>query len=271
MTSRREVSLNYLILVVFSVVALWPVVTILISAFGSATTGAGAGLAGLHPENFATAWQEGHFTQYMRNSVMVSALVVVLSVSCSVLSGYAFGTMTFRGSGVLFYLFLLGIMVPSEVIVVPLFFDLRQLGLTDTIWAVALPQVAQSIAFGTYWMRTYFRTSNRSIFEAARIDGASSGQILLRVQVPIARPAIVTLVVLVFMWTWNEFLIPLVMSPNGQMRTAPLGLAFFQGQYSTNTALMGAAAVLVALPVVVVYLFLQRHFIGGMVEGAVKD
>jgi len=271
MMSRREISVNYLILVVFSVVALWPVIAILVSAFGSSGTGAGGGLAGIHPENFATAWDQGHFTQYMRNSVMVSSLVVVLAVLCSVLAGYAFGTMTFRGGGVLFYLFLLGIMVPAEAIVVPLFFDLRQLGLTDTIWAVAMPQVAQSIAFGTYWMRTYFRSSNRSIAEAARIDGASSTQILWHIQVPIARPAIVTLVVLVFMWTWNEFLIPLVMSPSGQMRTAPLGLAFFQGQYSTNTALMGAAAVLVALPVVIVYLVLQRYFIRGMVEGAVKD
>ena len=271
MTRRREISVNYLVLVVFSIVALWPVITIGVSAFGPAGVDTGEGIAGLHPENFATAWQEGRFTLYMRNSVLVSALVVVLAVSCSVLAGYAFGTMTFRGSGVLFYLFLLGIMVPAEAIVVPLFFDLRQLGLTDTIWAVAMPQVAQSIAFGTYWMRTYFRSSNRSIAEAARIDGASSGQILWRVQVPIARPAIVTLVVLVFMWTWNEFLIPLVMSPSGALRTAPLGLAFFQGQYSTNTALMGAAAVLVALPVVIVYLVLQRHFIRGMVEGAVKD
>jgi len=271
MTSRREISVNYLILVVFSVVALWPVISILVSAFGSAGAEAGGGRGGIHPENFATAWEQGNFTQYMRNSVMVSSLVVVLAVVCSVLAGYAFGTMSFRGSGVLFYLFLLGIMVPAEAIVVPLFFDLRQLGLTDTIWAVAMPQVAQSIAFGTYWMRTYFRSSNRSVSEAARIDGASSAQILWHVQVPIARPAIVTLVVLVFMWTWNEFLIPLVMSPSGQMRTAPLGLAFFQGQYSTNTALMGAAAVLVALPVVAVYLVLQRYFIRGMIEGAVKD
>lgn len=271
MTSRREVSLNYVILILFSVVSLWPLVTILISAFGSAGPGSGAGLAGVHPGNFATAWAEGHFAQYMANSVKVSALVVVVSVSFSVLAGYAFGTMTFRGSGVLFYLFLLGIMVPAEAIVVPLFFDLRQLGLIDTIWAVALPQAAQSIAFGTYWMRTYFRSSNRSIAEAARIDGAGNGQILWRVQVPIARPAIVTLIVLVFMWTWNEFLIPLVMSPTGAMRTAPLGLAFFQGQHTTDTVLMGAAAVLVALPVVIVYLFLQRHFIRGMVEGAVKD
>lgn len=271
MRTRRETSVNYLILGVFSVLALWPVISIVVSAFGPAGAGADGGVAGLHPENFATAWEQGHFTAYMRNSVMVSTLVVVLSVSCAVLSGYAFGTMRFRGSGVLFYLFLLGIMVPAEAIVVPLFFDLRQLGLTDTIWAVAMPQVAQSIAFGTYWMRTYFRSSNRSVSEAARIDGASPSQVLWHVQLPIARPAIVTLVVLVFMWTWNEFLIPLVMSPSGQMRTAPLGLAFFQGQYSTNTALMGAAAVLVALPVVIVYLVLQRYFISGMVDGAVKD
>ncbi|MBC7551522.1 MAG: carbohydrate ABC transporter permease [Cellulomonas sp.] len=270
-TSHGERSLNYLILVGFSVVALWPVVTILAGAFGPAGPDAGAGLAGLHPENFATAWREGHFSQYMTNSVLVCALVVVLAVSTSILAGYAFGTMTFRGSGVLFYLFLLGIMVPAEAIVVPLFFDLRQLGLIDTIWAVALPQVAQSIAFGTYWMRTYFRSSNRSIAEAARLDGAGSAQSLWFIQLPIARPAVVTLVVLVFMWTWNEFLIPLVMSPSGALRTAPLGLAFFQGQYTTNTALLGAAAVLVALPVVVVYLFLQRHFIQGMVDGAVKD
>jgi len=271
MISRFEASLNYVILAIFSVVAIWPVLAILFGAFGAPDAGAGAGVLGLHPENFAAAWREGHFSQFMLNSVMVASVVVVLAVSLSVLAGYAFGTMTFRGSEVLFYLFLLGIMVPAEAIVVPLFFDLRTLGLIDTIWAVALPQVAQSIAFGTYWMRTYFKTSNKSISEAARIDGASNGRILWFVQIPIARPAIVTLVVLVFMWTWNEFLIPLVMSPSGEMRTAPLGLAFFQGQYSTNTALMSAAAVLVALPVVIVYLFLQRHFIRGMIEGAVKD
>src|SRR5665647_2930795 len=176
MTSHLEKSFNYVILVLFSVVSLWPVVTILTGAFGASSSAAGPGFVGLHPENFAAAWEEGHFTQYMTTSVMVSTLVVVLAAVCSVLAGYAFGTMTFRGSGVLFYLFLLGIMVPAEVIVVPLFFDLRQLGLVDTIWAVALPQVAQSIAFGTYWMRTYFRSSNRSISEAARIDRAGSGQ-----------------------------------------------------------------------------------------------
>jgi raffinose/stachyose/melibiose transport system permease protein len=207
----------------------------------------------------------------MLNSVCVSALVLVIAVPLSLLAGYAFGTMRFFGSGVLFYLFLLGIMVPAEAIVVPLFYDLRDLGLTDTIWAVALPQAAQSIAFGTYWMRTYFRSSSRAITEAARLDGASNGRILWQIHVPMARPALVTLVVLVFMWTWNEFLIPLVMSPTGSWRTMPLGLNFFQSQHTTEISLMAAGAVIVALPVVILYLFLQRHFIRGMVEGAVKD
>lgn len=268
MTSRTEIAANYVILTLFALVALWPIGTIVVGAFGAP---AGAEPGGIHVENFAAAWSGGQFGHYLLNSVLVSALVLVIAVPCSMLAGYAFGTMHFRGATVLFYLFLLGIMVPAEAIVVPLFYDLQPLGLTDTIWAVALPQAAQSIAFGTYWMRTYFRSTNRSIAEAARIDGASSSRILWQVHLPMARPALVTLIVLAFMWTWNEFLIPLVMSPTGSWRTMPLGLNFFQSQHSTEISLMAAGAVIVALPVVIVYLFLQRHFIRGMVEGAVKD
>jgi raffinose/stachyose/melibiose transport system permease protein len=136
--------------------------------------------------------------------------------------------------------------------------------------AIVMPQVAQSVAFGTFWMRAYFRTSSREVVEAARLDGAGSWRTLWSVLVPMGRPAITTMVVLVFMWTWNEFLIPLVMATSEDLRTAPLGLAFFQGRYSSATALLAAGATIVALPVVVVYLILQRHFIRGMVEGAVK-
>ena len=120
-------------------------------------------------------------------------------------------------------------------------------------------------------MRAYFKSSNVSIIEAARLDGAGTHRILWRILVPMGRPAITTLILLSFMWTWNEFLIPLVMSPGGSVRTAPLALAFFQGQYVQGTTLLAAAAVLVALPVVVVYLFLQRYFIKGMIEGAVRE
>jgi len=277
-TSRAERSANYVILVAFAIFAILPILTILQAALGPADiTGTGTGdqgsasFAGLHFGNFAEAWEVGHFGSYMRMSFMVSASVVVVSVLLSILSGFAFGTMRFRGSTVLFYLFLLGIMMPSEAIVVPLFFDLRSLGLTDTFWAVALPQVAQSVAFGTFWMRAYFRSSSRALIEAARLDGASNRRILWQVMVPLARPAIVTLTVLVFMWTWNEFLIPLVMVTDESLRTAPLGLAFFQGQYTQGFTLLAAGAVIVATPVVALYLILQRHFIAGMLEGAVRE
>ncbi|MBC7724212.1 MAG: carbohydrate ABC transporter permease [Burkholderiaceae bacterium] len=268
--STSERLMNYVILAVVAIAVLAPILTIVVAAFSPASASA-AREGAFHPGNFAVAWEEGRFGQYMGTSVLVAVIVVTLSVALSLLSGYAFGTMTFRGSQTLFYLFLIGIMVPSEAIVVPLFFDLRSLGLTDTVWAVALPQVAQSIAFGTYWMRAYFRGVNRSIIEAARLDGASPKRILWSILIPMGRPAITTMVVLMFMWTWNEFLIPLVMSPTGEFRTAPLGLALFQGQYTQGTALLAAGAVLVALPVVIVYVFLQRYFIRGMLDGAVKE
>jgi raffinose/stachyose/melibiose transport system permease protein len=178
--------------------------------------------------------------------------------------------MRFRGQSVLFYLFMLGIMMPSEAIAVPLYFDLRSLGLIDTFWSVALPQVALSVAFGTFWMRAYFLSSSRDVVEAARLDGAGHWQTLWRILAPMGRPAIVTLTLLTFMWTWNEFLIPLVMVTSENLRTAPLGLAFFQGQYTSGVALLAAGAVIVALPVVILYLFLQRHFIQGIVEGSTR-
>src|SRR5699024_6193339 len=148
---------------------------------------------------------------------------------------------------------------------------LGTVGLANTVGHGAVTQAATAIAFGYYWMRSYFRTAPRSVIVAARLDGGSARRVLWQILVPIGRPAIVTMTVLVFMWTWNEFLIPLVMSPNATFRTAPLALAFFQGQHVQATSLLTAAAVIVALPVVIVYLFLQRHFIAGMLEGAVRE
>ncbi|RJK98018.1 carbohydrate ABC transporter permease [Vallicoccus soli] len=272
--SRFERTTNYLVLGVFAVLALTPVLSVLVAALGpddSATAGPVTTVAGLHVGNFAEAWDVGQFGTYLRTSLLVSVLVVAAALVLSLLSGYAFGVMRFPGQRALFALFLLGIMLPTEAVVVPLYFDLRTLGLTDTLWALVLPQVAQSVAFGTFWMRAYFRSSSRAVVEAARLDGASHWQVLWLVLAPLARPALVTLTVLVFMWTWNEFLIPLVMVTSESLRTAPLGLAFFQGQYTSGFTLLAAGAVIVATPVVLVYLVLQRHFIAGMLEGSVRE
>ena len=226
--------------------------------------------AGVDLGNFAAAWRQGQFGDYLATSVVVTVSVVLGASLLSAMAGYAFGTMRFRGSSALFYLLLIGLMVPSEAVVIPLYYLLRSVDLLDTYTALILPQIAQSLAFGTFWMRAYFRGTSREVVEAARLDGAGHFRIFWSVLLPMGRPAVLTMMVLFFMWTWNEFLLPLVVIPSGELLTAPLGLALFQGQYTAGTSLLAAGAVLVALPVVVFYLLAQRHFIRGMVEGSVK-
>lgn len=272
MTGRIDRSLNYAILTFFSLVAVLPIVGMLFVA--------------LHPpdepvsgftlpwpfyvHNFGSAWQQGHFSSYMRSSLIVTVSVVAASTLLSILGGYAFGTMRFRGSTVLFYILLLGLIVPYEATIVALYYDLRSAGITDTYFALILPQIGLSIPFGVFWMRAFFRSVPRSLLEAARIDGASTWTTLWRVLLPFGRPAVLTMMVLVFMWTWNEFLLPLVMITRPDLQTAPLGLAFFQGQHLANRTGLAAASVLIAAPIVLVYIFLQRHFIRGMMAGALK-
>jgi raffinose/stachyose/melibiose transport system permease protein len=270
-TSRRELSITYAVLGAFSLFAILPVAGIVLTALQDpdGLTAFGS-FNGLHPSNFADAWRDGNFGPYLRSSVIVTTVVVAVASVLSVLAGYAFGLMRFRGSQVLFYVMLLGLMIPTEAMIVPLYYDFRDLGLTDTYWALILPQIGTSVAFGTFWMRAFFRTVPRSLVEAARIDGASSWFTLWRVVLPLARPAVLTMTVLLSMWTWNEFLLALVMVTDEGLRTAPLGLSFFQGRNQTDLTLLAAGAVIVATPIVVLYVFLQRHFIRGMLSGAVK-
>lgn len=266
-TSTAERATTYAVLVVAALLALYPVGLILVKAVQPDAIGSGAGV---DLGNFAQAWDQGQFGSYLGTSVVVTTCVVLGATLLSCLAGYAFGTMSFPGASALFYLLLLGLMVPSEAIVIPLYFQLRSVDLLDTYTALILPQIAQSLAFGTFWMRAYFRSASREVVEAARLDGAGHLRIFWSILLPMGRPAVTTMMVLFFMWTWNEFLLPLVVIPSGELLTAPLGLALFQGQYTAGTSLLAAGAVMVAFPVVVFYLFAQRHFIRGMVEGASK-
>ncbi len=222
-------------------------------------------------ENYARAWEVAHFGSYLRSSLIVSVAVVAGTVVVSTLSGYAFGTMRFAGDNFLFYLLLAGLVIPFEAVIVPLYVQLRAGHLTNTWWSVILPLIGVNSSFGTFWMRAYFRAVPRQLIDAASLDGAGSLRILWRVLLPGARPALLTLVVLVFMWSWNEFLLPLVMLSREDLRTAPLGLAFFAGRYTVDRSGMAAAAVMVALPVVVLFVATHRRFVHGMWVGALKQ
>lgn len=272
MISRRERVLNHAVLLLFSALAVLPLLGVVSSSLGSPDTQTASfslpSAAALG--NFGTAWRQGHFGSYLVSSLVVAVGTVLLTALLAILAGYGFAAHRFPGRTVLFYLMLVGLMVPSAAFVIPLYFDLRGVGMTDGYLALILPQTAQSLAFAVFWMRNFFRAVPASMTEAARLDGASGWSTLWRILVPTSRPALVTMAMLVFMWTWNEFLLPLVMISGEAHRTAPLGLTFFQGQHTTQFSLLAAAAMIVALPVVVLYLFLQRHFISGMLAGAIK-
>ncbi|WP_242907359.1 carbohydrate ABC transporter permease [Actinomadura terrae] len=264
MNPRGERFVNHALLAVFAVIAVFPMIGVVTQALK---------LPGdFDVSSFGTAWRDGHFATYLRNSVIVTACTVVIAAVLSIMAGYALGAMRFRGASVLFLVFLAGLTIPTEAIVVPLYFDLRSMGLDNTYAGLILPQVAMSVAFGTFWMRAYFRSIPPSLLEAARIDGASSWTTLWRVLVPIGRPAILTMLLLTTMWTWNEFLLPLVIINSDEaLRTAPLGLSFFQGTHKTDYSLLMAGALIIAAPIVIVYVFLQRQFIAGMLSGAIKE
>jgi raffinose/stachyose/melibiose transport system permease protein len=267
---KAEAAVDYVVLSLFALFALTPLVGVLFSSVIPAANNSGgfqvprdARLA-----NYRDAWTQGHFSTYMTASLVVAVAVVGVTFVLATLAGYAFARMDFPGSGILFFVLLVGLMLPEQAFIIPLYFNLRTIGLTDTYWSLILPQTAQSLGFAAFWMRNHFRAFPSEIIEAARLDGAGDRRLLWGVLVPASWSAIGTMAVLVGMWTWNEFLIPLVMITKDSLRTAPLGLAFFQGQHMTNYSLLSAAGVLIALPIVVMYLLMQRRLINGVAGGA---
>ena len=272
--STLERTTTYVILSVFSLAVLYPIISILFLALHrkeDLVTGfAIPHRLDLH--SFSVAWHLGDFATGYKSSFIVAATVTVVSAVLSVGTGYAFGTMSFRGDKYVFALLLLGIIFPYEATVIPLYYDFQSVHLLNTYWALILPQIGQSVSFGTFWMRAFFRSSPRSLIEAARMDGASSFGVLRLVLLPQARPAITTLCALVFVYTWNEFLLALVLIQDPSRYTAPLGLSFFAGTARAgDPTAVAAAAMLVTLPIILVYVFLQRHFIRGMLAGAIKE
>jgi raffinose/stachyose/melibiose transport system permease protein len=271
--ARRTDAWNAAILVSFAAITVLPIVGIVLLSLQSGH-GPVSGFElpdRLHFENYARAFEAAHFASYLKSSLIVSSAVVAGTVVVSTLAGYAFGTMRFAGENFLFYLLLTGLLIPFEAVIVPLYVELRAGNLTNTYWSVILPLIGVNSAFGTFWMRAYFRSVPRQLLEAGAMDGAGSFRILWQVLLPGARPALLTLVVLVFMWSWNEFLLPLVMLSREDLRTAPLGLAFFAGRYTMDLVGMAAAAVMVALPVVVLFVATHRRFVHGMWVGALKQ
>ncbi|AXV07928.1 N-Acetyl-D-glucosamine ABC transport system, permease protein 2 [Euzebya pacifica] len=206
--------------------------------------------------------------RWMANSIGVAVVSTTLQVITSAMAAYAFARFEFRGKHLLFGVYLATLMIPLQVLIVPLFIEVSRLGLQDTYVALLLPLIASP--FGVFLLRQFFLGLPPEIEEAARIDGAGHWQVFTRIVLPMSKPAIATLVVFAFMAAWNSFLWPLVVINSEQLMTLPLGLSQLHGRFATEWNLVMAGSTISVLPIVALYLFTQRYVIQGVALSGLK-
>ena len=226
----------------------------------------------LHPGNYPRAWVASDIGRLYWNSIVVSTVAMVVTVAISALAGYGLGRIRFVGRSVIYALVLLGLTIPLQIALIPLFINLRSLGLLNTRLALIGPYTGFGLAFGTYIMKGFFAGLPRELEEAARLDGASEFGVFARVMLPLTRPALATVAIFVFLQNWNEFLFALTFITEGRMRTLPTGIyALLSSEFYGNYPILAASLVLFSVPVLILYFLFQQQFIEGLTAGAVKQ
>jgi len=220
--------------------------------------------------NLQQAWFVGKMNLYFINSIIIAVPRVLGILTLACLAGYAFGKLKFPGQKGLFYFFLFGMMVPVQAMLIPIYFNLQRFGLINTHIAAIIPGYGIAMPFAIFMMRAFFRELPDELMEAARIDGCGNFKAFTRIMLPLTKPALGALMVFEFMWSWNDFIIPFLVLYDDTVRTLPLGLMYFRGEYETNQTLLAAAVTIASLPIIAVYLVFQRKFIEGITAGAVK-
>jgi ABC-type glycerol-3-phosphate transport system permease component len=221
-------------------------------------------------ENITTAWTVGGFSDYLLNSILLSVPSTVIVVVLSTMAGYTFARLPFPGRSLMFYLVVLGLLVPFFSFMIPLYFQLRGIGLLNTLLGANLVLASTGLAFGAFFMRAFFSDLPTELEQAARIDGASEWQIFLRIMVPLVGPGAGALAVFTFLQNWNNFLVPLLYLPGGEYRPLTTGLYLFTGGRSVDVGPLAAGTLITIVPVIVLFLVLQRQVAHGFMAGAVK-
>lgn len=211
-----------------------------------------------------------NFPRIFGNSLLVTGSAIAIYTFVSLLAAYAIGRFKFRGNGALYIYFLLGMMVPIRIGVINMFDMFRKLDLYDSLLGLILIYSAMSIGFSVFIMASFMRTIPREIEEAARLDGCSSWRILWSILVPILKPAIATAVIYNFVPIWNDFYFPLVFIKSEELKTIPIAVTIFFGQYQTDWPTVFAALSMAALPALIFYFLMSKQFIKGLTAGAVK-
>ena len=218
--------------------------------------------------NYTQVWVEEPFLLYYKNTVVVAVFATAGQVIISAMAAYAFSSIEFRGKNILFSLYLATMMVPWHTIMIPQYQIISRLGLTDAHAALILGQLAS--AFGIFLLRQFFLTVPRELMEAARIDGAGEGYIFSKVMLPLAKPALSTLIIFTFVQVWNDYTAPLIYLNTKDKYTIQLGLTFFQSEHTMQYTVIMAGTVCALIPIIITYLIFEKQITNGMVHSGLK-
>jgi len=221
-------------------------------------------------ENFVSAWYKARFNIYFKNSVIISTIDALAMISIATMAAYAFVFIRFPGSNLLLPLFLAGLMVPVTALILPLYAIMNSFDLINTHFGVILADLSLALPFFIFIGRAYFLSIPSELRDAARVDGAGEFRIFWNVMFPLAKPVIITTALLEFLWSWNDLLLRLVFLTKDSLRTLTVGLLFFQGLHTRDVGGNAAAALILAGPIIVLFLIFQRQFIQGLTKGAIK-
>jgi ABC-type glycerol-3-phosphate transport system permease component len=267
-------------LVGYSVLLVFPMVWVAYSSLKAddaifAHTFALPSFSSLRTENYSSAWTEAHFGEYFLNSVLVTSASVALIVALGSMAAYALARFRHPAGRVVFALIVAGLAIPAQLAVVPLFFELRALGLLNSRLGLIAVYTANGLPFAIFILAGFFRSLPRSLYEAAIVDGCGEFEAFVKVLLPLAKPALVTVAIFQFIGVWKEYFYAFMLvsgDSEGSARTIPLGLANLSiaAEYRTEYGMLFAGIMLVTIPILVVYLALQRHIVRGIAAGALK-
>ncbi|NOY76546.1 MAG: carbohydrate ABC transporter permease [Calditrichaeota bacterium] len=220
-------------------------------------------------QQYAILFHELNMGRYFLNSTILALGVTGGSLLVNAMAGFAFAKFTFPGKRPVFTLLLTSMIIPGQITMLPVFLLLNKLGLLNTYWGIILPGLAS--IFGIFLIRQYVSTIPDSLLEAAYMDGGSSFLIFWKIIMPLAKPVLITLALFTFMGTWNDFLWPLIVMTKDSMYTLPVGLAGLLGEHAQDTELMMAGSVITIIPIILIFLFLQKYYVQGILVGSIKE
>jgi ABC-type glycerol-3-phosphate transport system permease component len=225
-----------------------------------------------HPttSNYTQAWTSNQFGRYFLNSLLVAAATTVAAVLLSSMMAFAFARFVFPGRKLLFGLLLIGLMVPTMMLLIPQFLLAKQLMLLDSLWGLVVFYTGGNLALNTFLLRSFFQDIPRELEEAMVVDGAGPWSRYWRLILPLSRPALATVAIFTFLASWDEFVWALTIINDPNKRTLPIAIALFQGQHSTSWGLVFAASMIAIVPVIAIFVAFQRQFVSGIASGALK-